>query len=89
MKRVKKIIISIIIIWIIMFGIDFFKVKSFEKPVFCVLQPEFQDGGSGNFIGLGYSFYIKSNFMPFDELKVITEYKMKLFGVNIKNGIRD
>ena len=89
----KKVIIYIIIIILslaILFGtIDFFLVNSFELPIFCINFDKKDDGGSGNYIGLGYSFEIDGNFMPDDELPGVTKFNYKILGINIKTGIRD
>lgn len=89
----KKILILITIIIVIWFGMgiaDFNNVsRQFEKPIFCVLVNGADDGGSGNYIGLGYSFEIEGNFMPEDEFPGVTKYKAKIFGIVVKTGIRD
>lgn len=90
MKK-KKIIIGaivIVIIWTVVGLLDFFRVKSFDKPLFC-LKTEMYDNGSGHYAGLGYSFDIKGNFMPEDELPGVTEYTYYILGFEIKSGIRD
>ena len=88
----KKLILCtslIITLWIGLGLIDFFRVKSFERPLFCIATETFDDGGSGHYIGLGYSFDIMGNFMPDDELPGVTEYKYYIFGFEINSGIRD
>lgn len=62
--------------------LDFFRIKSFDTPIY-------DDGGSGHYIGLGYSFNIKDNFMPENELPSVTEYTFCILGFEIKSGIRD
>ena len=47
------------------------------------------DGGSGEYIGLGYSFDIEGNFMPEDEVSGVTAYRAKIFGITAGSGIRD
>lgn len=93
--RKKKVIIAAIILgfvlWISIGLVDYFRVSGFEKPVFCLLDVEnsYDDGGSGKYIGLGYSFDIKGNFMPLDELPGVTQYTYRIFGLVVKTGIRD
>ena len=67
--------------------VDFSWVHSFERPIFCIVGETADDGDSGHYAGLGYSFDIKGNFMPEDELKGVTEYSYHLFG--IQSTIRD
>lgn len=92
--RRKKILLAVAIIvcaWILIGMTDFSRVHSFERPIFCVLPSEsgFDDGGSGTYIGLGYSFEIKGNFMPEDELPGVTEYTARICGIPVMGGIRD
>lgn len=91
MKKKKIVIcaIVIVVIWIVVGLLDFFRVKSFDKPLFCIETEMYDDGGSGHYIGLGYSFNIKGNFMPEDELPGVTEYTYYILGFEIKSGIRD
>ena len=45
--------------------------------------------GSGKYIGLGYSFDIKGNFMPEDEFPGVTKWTYYLFGIELQTQIRD
>lgn len=90
MKKRIVIIISVLLLVILSFGItDFFRVNQFEKPIFCILTNGASDGGSGKYIGLGYSFDIKGNFMPEDEFPGVTCYTYKIMGIEVCSGIRD
>ncbi len=96
MRKVKKqklllLVVSLACLWVMIGIIDFSRIHSFERPIFCVLPSSqaMKDGGSGTYVGLGYSFEIKGNFMPEDELPGVTEYAAKIFGVPIMAGIRD
>lgn len=72
-----------------MIGTDYARVHDFEMPVFCVLVNGADDGGSGTYVGLGYSFDIQGNFMPLDEFPGITQYTYKIMGLNVGSAIRD
>ena len=89
----KKILIPLIIaivVWLAMGLTDFNKVvRNFEQPIFCICIEPMQDGGSGKYIGLGYSFEIEGNFMPEDEFPGVTKYKAKIFGLTVSEEIRD
>ena len=91
--RVKRpailVILLILLLWLILGITDYLRVKSFEMPIFSIGRAEYQDGGSGHYTGLGYSFDIKGNFMPEDELPGITEFTYYVFGLHIDSGIRD
>ncbi|MBQ2994372.1 MAG: hypothetical protein IJD56_02625 [Peptococcaceae bacterium] len=91
MKK-KNMIIAIVcavILWITVGVVDYSRVHSFERPMFCVCSEPMQDGGSGKYVGLGYSFDIKGNFMPEDEYPGVTKWTFYLFGVEIETQIRD
>ena len=67
MKNKKKVIIAIVCViaaWLIMGIVDFALVHSYHRPLFCICTEPMQDGGSGKYVGLGYSFDIEGNFMP-------------------------
>lgn len=89
----KKILIPLIIaivVWLAMGLTDFNKVvRNFEQPIFCILTNSADDGGSGKYIGLGYSFEIEGNFMPEDEFPGVTKYKAKIFGLTVSEEVRD
>ena len=58
MKKGVKVLLGIVVISIlvgvIFFTVDFFRAKNNQKPVFCLLQNELNDGGTKIYIGLGY-----------------------------------
>ncbi len=89
-KKIVFIVVGVILaIWLVVGVIDFSRVHSFEKPIFCITTETYDDSGSGHYVGLGYSFDIKGNFMPEDELKGVTEYSYYLFGIRAESAIRD
>ena len=85
----------ILVLWTAIGGVDYFRVSNFERPIFCLLDAEnsYDDGGSGTYNGLGYSFEIKGNFMPDDELPEVlsgvTQYTYRILGFEVRSGIRD
>lgn len=83
------IIFALLFLWLTAGTIDLVRVRAFEKPVFCIGTDVADDGGSGHYAGLGYSFDIKGNFMPEDELPGVTEYSYRIFGADVASGIRD
>ena len=91
MKKKKTIIamICILVFWIAIGVVDYSRVHSFEEPVFCVGTDLASDGGTGKYIGLGYSFDIKGNFMPEDEFPGVTKWTYYLFGMELQTQIRD
>ena len=90
MKRVLCIIIMFLFAaWLTVGIVDFVRINSFEKPFFCIATQSADDGGSGKYIGLGYSFDIKGNFLPDDEFPGITSFTARIFGIEILSGVRD
>ena len=88
-KRLLIALFAAFALWAAVTVTDLVRVKSFHKPMFCILTESADDGGSGRYAGLGYSFDIRGNFMPEDELPGVTEWTCYLFGKEIKTGIRD
>ncbi len=89
MKK-KIIIISIIailmLIWIGIAYSDYAKVAiSYDKPKFCLLINGTDDGGSGKYVGLGYSFNIDGHLESNGRYEVDT-YTYKILGITIKTG---
>lgn len=78
-----------LVLWLVMTLSDFDRVRRFELPTFCVLTNGADDGGSGTYVGLGYSFDIQGNFLPEDEFPGVTRYTFEIFGRNVTSGIRD
>lgn len=89
MKRFFYIILIILIVLIIFAIIDYLRVTNFQKPIFCIGTKLMRDGGSGKYIGLGYSFCIDGNFLPGESPKGITKYDYYILGKRIKSVIRN
>ena len=103
MKKVIKIILIvisiIIILGVILFIVDYNRVKNNEKPMFCILDQEVNDGGTKIYLGLGYKIIdfntlsgfnnmeIGSYFMNYDDFNdEIEEYNNNLNLENIINN---
>ena len=90
----KKIIlwIALVIILVLWAGIaysDYAKVAiSFDKPHFCIATMTADDGGSGKYIGLGYSFDIEGH-LDADKGYQIDSYTYKILGITIKQDEAD
>jgi len=54
MKKVTKVLIILIILGLVFFAVDYTKVKNQEKPIFCIPLGVIQDGGTREYLGLGY-----------------------------------
>lgn len=80
MKKIVSVIICIIIIWTLITAVDFILVRNYRKPLFCIGIGLADDGGSGKYIGLGYSFYLEGGFMPDDDEPDVTSGRGYFFG---------
>ncbi len=89
MKKLWIGIALVIVLWAALAVADYVRVHSFEKPIFCIAADTADDGGSGKYVGLGYSFDIEGNFMPEDEFPGVTQWTYYLFGIEIETQIRD
>ena len=100
MKKIKKkniiMIVCIIAVWFIVGIVDFVSVHNYRKPLFCIGIDLADDGGSGRYVGLGYSFEIEGNFMPDtetpateDKKSKVTSYRGYLFGKEVSRGFLD
>ena len=88
-RKIYLVIVTLFVFWLIVGATDFIRVHSFERPLFCIGTKVADDGGSGHYMGLGYSFDIEGNFMPEDELPGVTKYSYQIFGITVKSGLRD
>lgn len=80
-KIILVIILAVILLWIVTGIIDYSRVIGFEKkPIFAIPTVTADDGGSGTYQGLGYSFEIEGDFMSVDELPRVTYYEYYILG---------
>jgi len=89
MKKCKLLLIVIsgfIAIWLLIGIIDFALVHNYKKPVFCIGVNTVDDGGSGTYKGLGYSFELEGNFMPESENPGVNSYRGYIFGTEVSRG---
>ena len=82
-------LLIVVLLWLAVGTVDILRVAAFEKPVFSVPCVTADDGGSGQYQGLGYSFDIEGNFMPEDKCPGVTAYALRIFGAPISAGTRD
>lgn len=91
-KKIFKIVTAVVciaVLWLATGITDYYRLHRFEKPLFCVCFEPMQDGGSGRYVGLGYSYDIEGNFMPEDEFPGVTKWTLYLFGFETETQIRD
>ena len=89
-KKPAWILIIVLACWGLIMTIDYRRIcHGFEKPIFATPKTTVDDGGSGEYKGLGYTFDIKGNFMPEDVLSGVTHADFYLLGRHAKEAIRD
>ena len=95
-KKAIITVICIMVLWLIMSIVDFALVHSYRRPLFCICTESMQDGGSGKYVGIGYSFAIEGNFMPDTETPAtedkkpkVTSYRGYIFGKEVSRGFWD
>ena len=56
---IKIVILSIVIIWIFCFFIDYFRARQEKLPLFCIHKTvqKYDDGTTTSCMGLGYKMY--------------------------------
>ena len=92
MKRILKVIIGIIILLIILWGIIFFidytKCAKLEMPIFVIARETADDGGSGTYYGLGYKVEVEKN-LSAQYGAQITKIEMYIFNKFITGAITE
>lgn len=89
-KAVILLVLNLLIFWCVVLFVDYSRVcRYFEKPLFTISNITADDGGSGKYYGLGYSFNIEGNFMPEDEYPGVTQYDYYIFGKLMQSGTRN
>ena len=65
MNKIVKILITIvltfIVLWSIIFGIDYYMCANCKMPIFVRAKETADDGGSGTYYGLGYRVEVKKH----------------------------
>ena len=85
-KRIGIIVLAIILLWLAAGVTDFALVHTYHKPIFCIGVELADDGGSGKYIGFGYSFDIEGNFMPDAKDYGVTSYRGYILGKQVSRG---
>ena len=92
MKKSIKILISIIVVlivlWEIIFFIDYSRCSNFKEPIFVVTRDTADDGGSGIYYGLGYKVKIEKTISAEYGLTLV-RVEMYMFDKFIAGAIAD
>ena len=88
-KKMVIAILALLVLWLCIGITDFALVHNYRRPLFCICIESMQDGGSGEYCGLGYSFYIEGNFMPEAKDPGVTSYRGYVFGKEVSQVFWD
>lgn len=58
---VLGIVTAILVLWSIIFAIDYVRCSNFKMPIFIIAGETADDGGSGTYYGLGYKVEIRKS----------------------------
>ena len=74
LKVVAGILGIIVVLGIVFFTVDYNRVKNQEKPIFCIKSPSggIMDGGTIEYLGLGYKVIDFHTIAGFDDIKIGT-----------------
>ena len=61
LKTLTIILLVIIVLWGIIFAVDFFRCANLKMPIFVITLETAYDGGSGTYYGLGYVVEVKKH----------------------------
>lgn len=95
-KIIGVILATIVVLGIIFFTVDYSRVQKQEKPIFCILKDEANDGGTKIYLGLGYKVIDFHTLAGFDDIKVGTwfidyddfEEEMKIYETNYEEEFK-
>ena len=88
-KKIKVlliIVLSLILLWGVIFAIDYFRCSNFKMPVFVIPGETADDGGSGTYYGLGYSVDVEKNISA-EYGEQIESIEMYIFDKFVGGGI--
>ncbi len=78
MKKILKVVVGIlgiiVVLGIVFFTVDYNRVKNQKKPIFCIKSPAggIMDGGTIEYLGLGYKVIDFHTIAGFDDIKIGT-----------------
>ena len=72
LKVIGVILAIIVVLGIVFFAIDYSRVQKQEKPIFCVNIATYRDGGTKEYLGLGYKVIDFYTLEGYDDIKIGT-----------------
>ena len=87
-KIVISIIISLIVLWGVIFCIDYLRCSHFKEPIFVKAGATVDDGGSGTYYGLGYKVKIQKTISS-EYGPMLVKVEMYMFNKFIVGAVAD
>lgn len=72
LKVISIVLVMVIILGLIFFTVDYNRVKNKQRPVFCINTSSYEDGGTIEYLGLGYKVIDFHTIAGFDDIKIGT-----------------
>lgn len=89
MKKILLIVIAILLIlWAVIFVVDYSRCNNFKEPIFVVASNTADDGGSGIYYGLGYKVNIEKTISA-EYGPTLLKVEMYMFNKFIAGAIAD
>ncbi|MFA7435195.1 MAG: hypothetical protein WC006_02380 [Bacilli bacterium] len=63
-RKYKYILLYIMLIWVILFFVDFARMKNSKIPIFAFYTASYEDGGSKRYTGLFYNVFHLNYYNP-------------------------
>lgn len=90
MNKTLKIVIGVIVIIIVLYGIifsiDYYRCSNLKEPIFVIPIKTADDGGTGEYRGLGYTVKMEV-YISSEHGKTITKVEMYMFNKFIVGAI--
>lgn len=67
---VLTLLIIILVLGLIFFGVDYYRVKNNELPIFCIKRSTLLDGGTNIYYGLGYQVIDYNKLSGYDKIHI-------------------
>lgn len=88
LKVLGIILLSLIVLWCIIFTVDYIRCKNFKMPIFVVPGETQDNGGSGIYYGLGYKVEIEK-YLSAEYGAQLTKLEMYMFDKFLTGAISD
>ena len=88
LKILISIIVAVIVLWGIIFFIDYSRCSNFKEPIFVVAGVTADDGGSGTYYGLGYKVKVEKTISA-EYGPTLVRVEMYMFNKFIAGAIAD